>query len=68
MRLPVAFRSEIEDHFFEHIVLGIRSEKTMKWGAIGLSHRILDVKPLKYDSLGDMLNVIKLRMKIVSIV
>lgn len=57
MRLPIAFRSEIEGHFFEHIVLGIRSEKTSKWGAIGLSRKdTLMFKPLKYDSLGDMLN------------
>eukprot|EP00505_MAST-04D_sp_SCG-Rhode-Island_P000026 Stramenopile-MAST_4_protein_26 len=57
MRLPIAFRSEIEGHFFEHIVLGIRSDKTSKWGAIGLSRKdTLMFKPLKYDSLGDMLN------------
>ena len=55
-RMPIAFRSNVEGHFFEHIVLGIRSS-TGKWGAIGLSRKdTLMYKPLTFKSLGDLLN------------
>ena len=55
-RIPIAFRSKVGDHFFEHIVLAIQNNTNRKWGAIGLSRKdTLMYKPLKFDSLGALL-------------
>ena len=55
-RIPVAFRSKVGDHFFEHIVLAVQNNNNGKWGAIGLSRKdTLMYKPLKFDSLGALL-------------
>ena len=55
-RIPIAFRSKVGDHFFEHIVLAVQNNNNRKWGAIGLSRKnTLMYKPLKFDSLGALL-------------
>lgn len=55
-RIPIAFRSKVGDHFFEHIVLAVKNNTNEKWGAIGLSRKnTLMYKPLKFETLGGLL-------------
>jgi hypothetical protein len=58
-RIPLSFKSKLDDSVHRHIVLALRHEG--KWGAVGISRREnLMYKPLVFESLTDLISEFKI--------